>query len=57
MPKFKVDDHVTVKGDTRIWGVTAVNNTSDPITYDLALLSDSSTTRHNVPEGDMSIAT
>ncbi len=56
MPKYKVGDHVTVTGDTRIWVVTAVHNT-DPPTYNLALAGEPSVTQQNVPEGDMIIAT
>lgn len=54
---FKVGDHVTLKGDSRTWVVTAVNNTMDPITYELALVGDAGVMKHNVPEGDMTIAT
>jgi hypothetical protein len=52
---YKVGDHVKVKGDNRTWVVTGHN--TDTNTYDLALVDDGGTTMHNVPEGDMSIAT
>ncbi len=53
---FKVGRQVTVVGDSRVWVITAVHNT-DPPTYDLALVGDAAVTQHNVPEGDMIIAT
>jgi hypothetical protein len=52
---FKVGDRVRVVGDSRIWIVTAHNVDSN--TYDLELDGDPGMTMHNVPEGDMSIAT
>ncbi len=54
---FKVGQHVIWNGDGKVYVITAVHVNTSPANYDIQLLSDGSVTQHNVPEGDMVIAT
>lgn len=54
---YTVGQHVIWTKDNRVYVVTAVHVNTSPPNYDLQLLSDGSVTQHNVPEGDMIIAT
>jgi len=43
-------------GDNQLYVITVVHPNTQPVTYDIKLVSNPAVTRNNIPEGDLHIA-